>query len=132
MLRNEIWSLLMTQLGHAPQAWVPPPQLLGPPSRQSSEQLATLLQCMTQGPSHSMVQDDVEAQSIVLPGPTRALQSVAFEQSKTEPGPQIAPQRSSDAQLTVQFASQAAEQPCMSWQRTVQSSSQTVPQRSTL
>lgn len=111
---------------------MPLPQLVGPPSRQSSEQLATLLQCMTQGPSHSMVHDEAEPQSIVLPGPTRALHCPEFEQSKTQPGPQMAPHVSTAAQLTVQFASQAAEHCCMSWQRTAQSSSQTVPQRSTL
>lgn len=111
---------------------MPLPQLVAPPSRQSSEQVGTLLQCMTQGPSHSMMQDDAEPQSIVLAGPTRALHSPEFEQSNTQPAPQIAPQRATDSQLTAQFAPQAAEQSCMSWQRTLQSSSQTVPQRSTL
>jgi len=125
--------VLIAQLGQPPQALVPLSQLVGPPpSRHSSRQSAVPSQVMTQAPSHSTMHEVTEAQWTVLPGPTRALHSPEFVQSKLQPGPQMAPHRFMAVQLTAQFASQAAEQSCMSWHRTLQSSSQTVPQRSTL
>jgi hypothetical protein len=113
----EIRNLIMTQFGQDPQALEPLWQLVGPPpSRQSSEQLAagTLVQSMTQGPSHSTMQDAAEPQSIVLPGPALTLHSPELEHSKLQLGPQIAPHLATLVQLTLQLAPQAAEQSCMS------------------
>jgi hypothetical protein len=121
----EIRNLVMTQLGQEPQAWVPLWQFVGPPpSRQSSEQSGTFVQSMTQGPSHSTMQDEAEPQSMTLPGPALTLHCPEFSQSKLQFGPQIAPHLETAVQLTAQLAPQAAEQSCMS--------SHTPPQRSTL